>query len=328
MAKVKIFSFIKNVDTSMIASARIARFISAELGVPVTTDEQVAEHPLDLLIIVNGAYAFCKYLEPLGKAISEANRVAWVQNDYTIIPPKDDGDAASPFRRAFVFRKEQGCAPTMFWSTCEKWAKLPGSTYVNWNCLTFDAEAADEGNIKRRRKSASDDLFYYGSFRHGSGRMSRKIYFDRYFNDPKVQVVISSPDKKFAEYQHRSPGKVTLIGKMEQDFYDAIGSHGAGLYIEDRKSHDEFHSPANRFYEMLSAGLPIIFQPECGTMLRKAGYDPTPWMAGNKLEVERAMEKREKWGREQREAFGSRVHEERIELPKTLKKLYRAAVKS
>lgn len=323
MAKIKIFSFIKHYQTSMIASARIARYVSDEIGVPVVVDDTVADEPLDLLIIVNGAYAFCAHLEALGKAIQEADKVAWIQNDYTIIPPKNDGDAKSPFRRAFVYRREQGGSPTMYWSTCEQWSKLPGSTYVNWNCLTFDVDAADEGNIKRRRKTAGDDLFYYGSYRHASGRSSRKIYFDRYFKDPRVKTTISSPDKKFKEYE--ALDMVRVVGKIENDFYDEIGSHGAGLYIEDRKSHDEFHSPANRFYEMLCAGLPMIFQPECGGVLRRAGYDPSPWTAGTKLEVQRAMEKRDKWGREQREAFGEKAHDERLNLPVTLKKLVKGA---
>lgn len=323
MAKVKIFSFIKHVDTSMIASARIARFIGGELGFPITVDDTIADEPLDLLIIVNGAYAFCKHLEALGKAIREADRVVWIQNDYTIIPPKHEGEAESPFRKAFVYRKESGFTPTAYWSTCHQWSALQGSTYVNWNCLTFDAAAADESNVKRRRKTAGGDLFYYGSYRHGSGRSSRKVYFDRYFTDPKVQVVISSPDKKFLEYQHRAPGKVTVVPKIDADFYDEIGKHGAGLYIEDRKSHDEFHSPANRFYEMLSAGLPIIFQPEAQSMLHRAGYPISSWMAGTKLEVQRALEKREAWGREQRECFGEKVHAERNALPKLLKNLYK-----
>lgn len=315
----KMFSFIKHYETSMIASCRIARFVRDETDIPIVVDDAIAEKPLDLLIIVNGAYAFCNHLEALGKAIQEADRVAWIQNDYTIIPPKHDGDAKSPFRRAFVWRKEQGRRPTAYWSTCEQWAKLPGSTYVNWNCLTFDTAAVDESNVKRRRRrGAGDDLFYYGSYRHASGRSSRKIYFDRYFSSPLVPVTISSPDKKFRAYES---DRVKVVGKIESNFYDEIGGHGAGLYIEDRKSHDEFHSPANRFYEMLSAGLPIVFQPECGSMLRRAGYDPSRWTAGTKLEVQRAMDKRETWGREQREALGKTAHAERLILPKTVKKL-------
>ena len=312
--KVKIFSFVRCSPNSMIASVRIANFISSELGVPIVTDETVAEEPLDVLVIVNGAYAFSKHLADLGKAIRGAHDVVWVQNDYTIIPPRTEGDAQSPFRRAFVERELAGMRPTMFWSTCEKWAKLPGSTYVNWNCLTFDP------SVVAKRRKAGGDLFYYGSFRHAGGRMSRKIYFDRYFGSPRVPVSISSPDKKFKDYE--KPG-VIVTGKIEGNFHAELGSHGAGLYIEDRKSHEEFHSPANRFYEMLCSGLPMIFQPECGSMLRRAGYDPSPWVASTPVEVKRALDQCERWGKEQRERCVPRAHSERTNLTDQVKALYR-----
>lgn len=318
--KAKIFSFVRLYDTSMVASVRIARFMAEALDLQIVTGEEIADEPLDVLVIMNGAYAFSKALEPLGAAILQAKRVVWVQNDYTIIPPKHESDAESPFRKAFVLRKEQGKELTRYWTTCEDWAALtPGSQYVNWNALTFDPDC-DESTIKRRRKKATDDLFYYGSYRAASGKSSRVKYFDRYFLSPRVPVTISSPAKQFAE---RYP-KARVEDKIEGDnFYETIASHGAGLYIEDRMSHERFHSPANRFYEMLSAGLPIIFQPECGTMLRRAGYDPSPFAASTALEVQRALEKREKFGREQREAWGSKALAERKDLSSTVKKLWK-----
>jgi hypothetical protein len=239
-------------------------------------------------------------LEPLSRAILGAKHVIWVQNDYTIIPPRTDGDAASPFRKAFVTRKQRGQESTIFWSTCEKWYERPGSHYVNWNQLTFDQDY-DEKVIAKRRKRATDTLFYYGSFRDGSGKSSRVPLFDRYFRDPSVNVVISSPVDKFAK-RYESP-RILTVPAMTKDFYATIGSHGLGLYIEDRKSSEEYHSPANRFYEMLSAGLPMVFMPESGSMLRKAGFNPEPYQVANQAQVKRAMERREEIGKEQREAW-------------------------
>jgi hypothetical protein len=86
-----------------------------------------------------------------------------------------------------------------------------------------------------------------------------------------------------------------------------IGYYGMGLYVEDRLSSREFHSPANKFYEMLSSGLPMIFAPECGTMLRKAGYDPTPYQAASPREVARLMRSREDIGVEQRKNWADLI---------------------
>lgn len=295
MKNTKIFSFVRLSESSMVASVRIAYWLANHLQVPLTWQGDIADKRLDVLIIVNGAYGFSKFLEPLGEAIYNARRVIWVQNDYTIIPPRNDGDAQSPFRRAFVRRREDNKLQTEFWSTCEKWSCLPGSSYVNWNMLTFD-EQYDPKRIKRRREVAGSELLYYGSYRDGSGKSSRVPLFDRYFANPSVTTMISSPSEHF---RSRYP-KCQHLPPITTEFYDAIGGAGLGLYIEDRKSSEEFHSPANRFYEMLSAGLPMVFQPECGTMLRRAGYDPTPYVVNNARDVLRRMEQREEMGEQQR----------------------------
>lgn len=306
---VKIFSFVKNHASTMIASVRIARFVSERLGVPITVDDSVADGSLDALVIVNGAYAFCDVLEPLGQAIFAADKVVWIQNDYTIIPPKPTSDATSPFRKAFVDRRQRGKQDTIFWSTCHDWAALPGGRYVNWNCLTFDQSRTDE-QIKASRKRATADLFYYGSWRAASGKSSRERYFDRYFKSPAVETVVSTPAKQFARYD-----KITVTDKITENFSATLSSHGMGLYIEDRLSHENFHSPANRFYEMLSAGLPILFQPECGAMMRRAGYDPTPYQPTNSIGIQRMMENREQVMLDQRAAWITKAESERVRLP-------------
>lgn len=299
MRNTAIFSFVRVSENSMVASVRIARWLSSYLGVPLVWDESIGDmRDLGTLIIVNGAYGFSKVLEPLSRAILGAERIVWVQNDYTIIPPKDEGDAESPFRKAFVTRKARGDAPVSFWSTCHKWSERPGSHYVNWNMLTFDSQYSAR-NVAARRKTTEDTMLYYGSFRDGSGKSSRVPLFDRYFKNPAVRTMISSPVSKF---QERYPS-CEHVGAIQGDFYDRIGRYGLGLYIEDRKSSEEFHSPANRFYEMLSSGLPMIFAPECGTMLRKAGFDPTPWQTGGGISLKGMMREREAIGEAQRKAW-------------------------
>jgi hypothetical protein len=194
-----------------------------------------------------------------------------------------------------VTRKEKGQPDTIFWSTCEKWYERKGSHYVNWNQLTFD-ESYDPKIITKRRKTASDTLFYYGSYRDGSGKSSRVPIFDRYFTGPFVQTVVSSPVDKF---EKRYPN-ITTVGAITDSFYAVLASHGLGLYIEDRKSSEEFHSPANRFYEMLSAGLPMVFMPESGSMMRKAGFNPEPYYVHKAKDVKRLMANREDIGEQQR----------------------------
>jgi hypothetical protein len=322
--KTAIFSFIPMSDNSMVASARIAKWVEKKLAVgPVIWKDEIGDlKKLETLVIVNGAYGFSKVLEPLSHAIYGAKNVVWIQNDYTIIPPKDDGEAESPFRKAFVRRKSEGKNDTVFWSTCHKWSTLPGSHYVNWNQLTFDQDY-DEAVIAKRRKKSTPTLFYYGSFRSNAGmrkkvvqvngkrswdghsrtpfvgKNGRDAAFDHYFSGPLVKTVVSSPADQFAE---KYPN-ITTIPPIRGNFFDTLGSHGLGLYIEDVRSHEEFHSPANRFYEMLSAGLPMVFEPGSVKMLAKAGFDVAPYVVSGPADAKKMMERRELIGREQRDKW-------------------------
>lgn len=276
------FSFLKNHPGSIIPSQRIARLVAERLKLKIYWDEPIQEKRIDVLFIVNGAYAFSESLQALGEAVLRAGRIVWIQNDYTIIPPINDGKAETPFRRAFVERRERGKSHLEYWTTCEKESRLtPLSSYVNWNALTWAPR--NPSWIKAKRREGHKDLLYYGSYRHASGHSSREKYFDRYLSidDKSMPISISSPgrgDKPNEKFVTRFP-HATHTGKIKGDFHEEIASHGSGLYIEDQRSHREFHSPANRLYEMASVGLPMIFQIESIAMLKKAGMDFSEWMA-------------------------------------------------
>ena len=309
MTKAVIFSFIPAVENSMVASTHVARFVAKTLDLPLIWTEEIVEHrDLDVLIIVNGAFAFCKHLEPLSHAVRGAKRIVWIQQDYTIVRPINNGEATSPFRKSFVDRHIVGKPHLEFWTTCEKESKVtPLSRLINWNCLSM---------TEPKEMSTGSDVAYYGSFRAG-----RRLYFERYFKNPHCNITISAPNKKFQEiYKHPN---LTHLGTAD-DLTEWLHSQGLGLYLEDRKSHSEYHSPPNRFYEMLSAGLPMVFQPEAGFTLRKAGYDPQPYAVSTSLELARRLDEREKISRVQRLAWTGKA----IAEQKNLVSLVRAAWKA
>jgi hypothetical protein len=288
----KIFSFVKVSPDSIVASTRIATFISDITGLPITWGSDIADEPLDILVIIGGAYAFAgkETLEALGSAIVSARRVVWVQNDYTIIPPKDESGAESPFRKAFRIRHTSAAAPIDYWTTCQDMSRPglalsghrigPGSSYVNWNALTVQVRQF----VPLEERSCADWLVYYGAF-----RKDRERYFDRYFNAPYIDSLFSCPTAKARErYTNSLVHHETRIVEL----YAYLTNFGLGLYLEDRLSHQSYHSPANRFYEMLSAGLPIVFQPECRRTFDKAGYDISPFIAWNAEEMTGLLNRR------------------------------------
>jgi hypothetical protein len=283
--KSAIYSFVAISDKSMVASVKVARFIRDELQLELTHDARVLAKDLDVLIIVNGAYAFAKHLQELHDAILGAKRIVWVQQDYSIVPPINNGQAQSPFRRAFVERKEQGKSHLDFWTTCLKESTTtPLSALINWNCLSM---------LKKPLISfaSHDDIGYYGSYRVG-----RRKAFDRFFKNPLSKIIISSPSKKFQELY--SSANIKHVG-VQDDLLKWLSERGLGLYLEDQKSHREYHSPPNRFYEMLSAGLPMVFEEGAGPTLRRMGYNPEAYTVSKSIDIMRCLDRSPVIGRDQ-----------------------------
>jgi hypothetical protein len=303
--KSAIYSFVAISDKSMVASVKVARFIRDELQLELTHDARTLAKDLDVLIIVNGAYAFAKHLQELHDAILGAGRIVWVQQDYSIVPPINNGQAQSPFRKAFVERREQGKPHLDFWTTCAKESTAtPLSTLINWNCLSMLQKPLTPF-------ATHDDVAYYGSYRGG-----RRRAFDRFFKNPLVKMIISSPSKRFQEIY--SSTNVRHVG-VQDDLLKWLGERAMGLYLEDEKSHREYHSPPNRFYEMLSAGVPMVFEEGAGPTLRRMNYNPAEYTVSKSLDIFRKLEQRDRISKEQREKWWGIASAERYMLTDKLK---------
>ena len=287
-------------QNSTIASARVARFIVDTLSEArfnlVDTKEKAglsvgvaAQTELDHLIIVNGPMAFCDFLPELGALVAMANRVIWVQQDYTIMPPSPVSRAESPFRKVFSARNLR----PDFWTTVKKNILMPNDHYINWNQLTYDLQSPAV-------LSQEPVLMYYGAYRE-----KREHDFKFYFQDAPYRVDVSTTPirgKKFKAFD----SKINIIPPFTSLSEMPVCS--ASLYIEDDRSHGEFHSPANRFYELLSAGIPIIFDVRTTKMLAEAGIVPKPeWVVRSQSDVlefiNQPLEKLERVRDEQREIW-------------------------
>lgn len=254
---------------STVASARVARFISETLDVNLVDTKEKAEAYLSVhdkvgrIIIVNGPMAFCDFLVELASFVRIADKVVWVQQDYTIMPPAAVSNAESPFRKAFA---EKQLRP-IFWTTCKDNVRTEHDRYINWNQLTYDP--------KPLRTITDKTVLYYGAFRD-----KRLRSFTRFMKHPTYQLIISTTTLRAKKFRELGTGEV-FVAPFDNVIIGAQ-SYASSLYIEDEKSHNSFHSPANRFYEMLSAGVPMFFDDLCTKMLKQAGITiPDKWLVGN-----------------------------------------------
>lgn len=266
-----VFSFNPPTPDGTLANTRTATFLANLLDVPLVCDKTIQDHnDLDILFLVAGVFLYCRCLPELAVAIQGAKRVIWVQNDYTIMPPKDDGAAESPFRYAFRKRRMDGKHPVDFWTTMKSYAqKTDMGAYLNWNSMAYNPMTDAEFEASWEKGKRGNSVLYFGADRAG-----RELYFNRYFVGQEAPLTISTFSKSMARYNEHAD----VVGMFPRTiFNECMREFPMGLYLEDRKSHHIFTSPATRFYEMMGNGLAMVFQPESIPMLAEAGYKVGPY---------------------------------------------------
>ncbi len=271
--RVAVWTFTKPRPTTITPSDKVANILAELIGAPIVWNEDWAPKfsakKTDVLFMVNGSFSFCQHLPAVAPALINAKRAIWVQNDYNVVPPKSSSIGETPFRAAFRKRKEAGKPEVEFWTTCDDYITRKRDRYINWNALAYSP-------IKPKKYKPNGKAVYYGYFRD-----FRQASFDKYFKKGGELIDVYSPSKDFAKFY---PALNVIPPVMRTDktitweqWLRTMRGYSAGLYLEDSKSTANYHSPATRFYEMLSAGVPIAFDEQCvGTFEKyseRSGYD-------------------------------------------------------
>lgn len=255
-----------NSNSKMVAGARIARWLFDNLGVAhrlLIDSTSIAAARIKgsyILYMVNVPKTMIKDVPRTEALIQNATIVVWVQNDYSIYAPTLHTYGVSIVTRAFTYRIKNKL-PTYVWSTCrDRCVTNPDDyRYINWNALAY----APIKNLPKRR--INSHVLYFGSFREG-----RIKEFDKYMTDANI-FHISAPKTAEAKFKERygfAGNQLIGIVNIPTD----LTKYSTTLYMEDDLSHRQFHSPANRFYEALSAGMAILVDRAAVGTLTKAGF--------------------------------------------------------
>lgn len=276
---------------SVIASSSIAKFLSNKFKIKVygkiNYQEVYKKNSFDWIFLMNSGFGCVtdkQFGEWIADTVKKSNRAIFVCNDYKLLYP-------CGYTR-FIDPKKY-----TYWTTIPEYngrlcKKL---IYVNWNKLTYNP-------LPLRKEFKFDKCIYWGAY-----RKSRIEFFEGYLNFSKVTISTSKRAQKGFEVS-------CPIAKIIPNFkylYQTIRNYACTIYLEDETR--KYCSPANRFYEALSAGIPMFFQAESISHMSKAGYDVRKYVVKDGKDLISKIGKAEEIAKEQikwRRDYVSELHKE------------------
>lgn len=257
-----IINFQKLSAKSIQASNRIARFLAERYGFFVVDNKSACSpRRYDTIIIVNGCGLYCDFLPELVNLCKANSRFIWVGNDYAI---------KIPSQIQFITEREFYLV-----SAYDNFQKVKHYFSLDWNRLSF---VPNKVALEKRFTG----LAYYGAY-----RLDREPDFKKYLGTNKYTCYIST--SRLAESKFKVINPKAVFFSMPNNLLSTFGQFSDTVYIEDRKSHDLYCSPANRFYEYLSAGVMTHFDASCEGTFQKAGIDISDYIVTGPDDIVKRM---------------------------------------
>ena len=262
----------KMAKISTIASCKIARYLADYFGCELYgTDEERPplrlDHDIVLYVGYPPVFAPLWWHKHTVDLILQCKKWVYCENDYNPnVTPTSLINTTLGKMGLPRFNKQT----TLRWTTLPDRLQAEGSCYVNWNMLTYTPFAPVE--------PTEEALCYWGA-----PRPDRMKYFKRFLSDTPYKSVINTTSPGRRKMQESTIRPTEFISEFKD--LRVMQKYSAVLYIEDEYSHAHYCSPANRFYEALSLGRPIIFDKNCIKTFDQAGFEISPFVASNKDEV-------------------------------------------
>lgn len=215
----------------------IGLYVSERFGLPIIEKPGNYDVP-DTVFGISGHFGFCSWRDDYVRIVQMAKRFVYLCNDY-------DPGLPSQLKRL----------PNVeVWSHIKDVDFVRPSHYVPWTALTLD--------VQRLQPPSIPGLMYYGAL-----RKRRAPLFEKYL-DPKTTWISTTA---------RAAEKWLLEGfvRFKEPFksWMDLAQHEWTIYMEDPNGG---RAILNRFFECLSAGVPMLFTEESVETLQSFGINPWP----------------------------------------------------
>lgn len=222
----------------------VSRWLGELFNVKVV-DRYLEPIPHDIVIVVGSAALWCPWHDILTEVIKHSKRVIWVLQDYSVDVPTEVVNTQKELECWSILKHNP-------YPNRKSFSTLNFKHLINWNLIVWSPQEFVP--------HTESGLVYFGSF-----RKNRIDMFEKYLTGPYTVNICCSA---------RNVAKFAEIGEFQhwpimRDCAKELQKFQASVYIEDKFCRDKQYSPMNRFYECLSAGIPLWIDAACTCNLQQ-----------------------------------------------------------
>lgn len=269
MGTLKLLTYKPELRWSTVLQGHLSVILAACPGIEIIDfSEGIPDVDGDIVMNLGNHQYAGSDLDEMEVALRKCNFMIGICDDYTATLP-------TQFRRAVSGKKNilmsnvpdlmihRGHLSSMSW--------VRRHYYVNWNKASW--------RPLPRKEPTEEGLFYYGMY-----RPNREKYFYKYFWQQYYKLHIAASNRAHEKYRGVAFNHVEY--PRLDDVIEGAQRFASTLYLEDEKTHKMYHSPANRFYEMASAAVPMFIDVNCMNTFRTAGIRIDPiWIVSSPEDI-------------------------------------------
>ena len=242
-------------------------------------------------------YAGSEILNKARERLAKCEKLVVLMDDYTAPPASQIFNAVRGKENIMVTTVPEILEVK---SHLRKYNWATKAIYANLNALSWDPRPLI-------RNPPVEGLVYYGMFRDG-----RAEAFETYLGTESsnwYETAVSASRRAMSKFWDINPmiddfpKSKDLVGFL-QDFEFTI-------YLEDKFSSENYTSPANRFYECASAGVPLFFDECCLATFEKVGIKISDYLVTGPEDIfNHVCDARDEIAEEQRLLWGGRDYKQ------------------
>ena len=252
--------------------AQLGDLMSQYMKIPLVTEANWAgfKEPFDTVYLLAGSFGYCNFRLFVEEAMWTCKKFVFIQNDYRY-------PLANQLKNILKLKPE---IEVEWWATSPEYQPCRGNAFFKVKPKFFDMNKIVWNPIAFADRFYREGLLYYGN-----ARPDRVDTLMKYLETGLYPVSISATRRDLWRWYYLFKNKVPARFVTAFESLEEIQKYQMALFAVDDISQHQYETPSTKFYECLSAGIPMLFDVKCNYTFKTAGFDISKWIISQPEDV-------------------------------------------